>query len=171
MEKQKVEECSGCGKSVFAPKTPNCYQCERTETTISLLQLDPNEAGAIIDWMNNLLTENKNLKDERDNLQAQLNARTKEAEPEDSMSENETTTNYEYDGIDRIDIDELFTELVNDLCRLDMKYTFTTEEHDEILKRIQGIDEAVSRQLLSLKYELHAWKVAALPKNRVPAQA
>lgn len=39
------------------------------------------------------------------------------------------------------ELEKLSTNVVNELCSLDMKYTFTDEEHDRMLKQIQNIDE------------------------------
>lgn len=72
---------------------------------------------------------------------------------------------------DKINLDELFTELVNNLCRLDMKHTFTTEEFDEFLARIEYLDKAVTNQILSLKYQVEAYKSACSKKRVIPAQA
>ncbi len=81
------------------------------------------------------------------------------------------TSEYEYSTPDKINLDEMFTEIVNNLCRLDMKHTFTTEEFDEMLARLESLDKAVTLQITSLKYQVEAYKSACLKKSRVPAQA
>jgi hypothetical protein len=40
------------------------------------------------------------------------------------------------------EIDKLSEELVNNLVRLDMTYCFTSEEHDEMLRRIEALHNA-----------------------------
>lgn len=86
------------------------------------------------------------------------------------MDNEKTTTEYEYNTIDKVDLDGLFTEIVNNLCRLDMKYNFITEEFDEILARLEGLDKAISLQIISLKYQVEAYKSACLKKSRGAAQ-
>ncbi len=81
------------------------------------------------------------------------------------------TSEYTYEANDKINLDEMFTEIVNNLCRLDMKHTFTTEDFDEMLGRLEKLDKAVTEQTTSLKYQVEAYKSACLRKNRVPAQA
>ena len=48
-------------------------------------------------------------------------------------------------------IEQLFTDIVNNLCRLDMKYTFTTEEYDEMLERLRILDKTVRAKLAEAK--------------------
>lgn len=85
--------------------------------------------------------------------------------------EKTTSTEYEYPATDKTNLDEMFTEIVNNLCRLDMKHTFTTEEFDEMLARLESLDKAVTLQITSLKYQVEAYKSASLKKSCVPAQA